>query len=75
MRTPNPIRPLRASALALASVLALAACEEQPVGSFRDAEFVAAGARAQQSFYFQPGSPRCGRARRTGSAPSSPASS
>jgi type IV pilus biogenesis protein CpaD/CtpE len=57
MRTPNPIRPLRASALALASVLALAACEEQPVGSFRDAEFVAAGARAQQSFYFQPGSP------------------
>lgn len=47
---------LRASALALASVLALAACEEQPVGSFKNAAFVAAGSRAQASIYFQPGS-------------------
>ena len=47
---------LRASALALASLLALAACEEQPVGSFKDAAFVAAGSRAQASVYFQPGS-------------------
>lgn len=52
MRTP-PL-PL----LVLAAALALAACEEQPVGSFKDAEFVAAGARAQQSFYFTPGSPQ-----------------
>jgi type IV pilus biogenesis protein CpaD/CtpE len=49
--------PLRAGALAVAAVLTLAACEEQPVGSFKSAEFVAAGARAEQSFYFQPGSP------------------
>jgi type IV pilus biogenesis protein CpaD/CtpE len=53
MRTPAL---LRASALALAALLPLAACEEQPVGSFRDAEFVAAGSRAQASIYFQPGS-------------------
>jgi len=53
MRTPDI---LRASALALASLLPLAACEEQPVGSFRNAEFVAAGSRAQASIYFQPGS-------------------
>jgi type IV pilus biogenesis protein CpaD/CtpE len=50
MRTLTPF-------LALAAFLALVACEEQPVGSFRDAAFVAAGSRAQQSFYFQPGSP------------------
>jgi type IV pilus biogenesis protein CpaD/CtpE len=63
MRT---LTPFRTGALALASLLALAACEEQPVGSFRDAEFVAAGSRAEQSFYFQPGSPalRSGEAER-----------
>lgn len=48
---------MRIFSLALASLMALAACEEQPVGSFDDANYVAAGARAQQSFYFQPGSP------------------
>ncbi len=58
MSTPSLRRtgPLRASALALASVLVLAACEAQPVGSVQPAEFVAAGSRAQQSVYFQPGS-------------------
>lgn len=59
MRTPSSKRrvgPVLASALALASVLALAACEAQPVGSFKNAELVAAGSRAQQSIYFQPGS-------------------
>ena len=51
-------RRLRAGALALASVLALAACEAQPVGSFQSAKFVADGSRALQSVYFQPGSPQ-----------------
>lgn len=42
--------------LALASALALAACEEQPVGSFQNAAFVADGSRANQSLDFAPGS-------------------
>ena len=59
-------RRLRAGALALASALALAACEAQPVGSFQNAEFVADGSRALQSVYFQPGQPalRAGEAER-----------
>jgi type IV pilus biogenesis protein CpaD/CtpE len=51
------LRRLRAGALALASALALAACEAQPVGSFQNAKFVADGSRALQSVFFQPGSP------------------
>ncbi len=49
------VRPLRISCLALAAGLALAACEEQPVGSFKNAAFVADGSRARQDLYFQPG--------------------
>jgi type IV pilus biogenesis protein CpaD/CtpE len=52
---PVRARPVRIVVLALASALALAACEEQPVGSFRDAQFVNEGARARQDLYFQPG--------------------
>lgn len=46
---------LRAGLLALAPALALAACEEQPVGSFRNAAFVADGTRAGQTLGFEPG--------------------
>jgi type IV pilus biogenesis protein CpaD/CtpE len=49
-------RPVRTAALALASALALAACDEQPVGSFRNADFVNEGARSRADLYFQPGS-------------------
>lgn len=48
-------RPLRLGALAFASALALSACEEQPVGSFKNAEFVNEGSRAKTDLYFQPG--------------------
>ncbi|MFO1143322.1 MAG: CpaD family pilus assembly lipoprotein [Amaricoccus sp.] len=48
-------RPLCLGTLALASALALTACEEQPVGSFKDAEFVNEGSRAKTDLYFQPG--------------------
>ncbi|MFO1144926.1 MAG: CpaD family pilus assembly lipoprotein [Amaricoccus sp.] len=48
-------RPLRLGALAVASALALGACEEQPVGSFKNAEFVNEGSRAKTDLYFQPG--------------------
>jgi len=47
---------LRAAALAAASSLALAACEQQPVGSFRNAEYVAGNREAVQTVYFNPGS-------------------
>jgi type IV pilus biogenesis protein CpaD/CtpE len=50
-------RPLRLALLALVSALALAACEEQPVGSFRDPELVNTSSRARADLYFQPGSP------------------
>ncbi len=48
-------RPLRIGALALASALALAACEEQPVGSFQNAQYVNEGARAKTDLYFVSG--------------------
>ncbi len=48
-------RPLRTAALAMASALALAACEQQPVGSFRNAEYVAGNTQAVQTVYFNPG--------------------
>jgi len=50
-------RPLSAAVLAMASALALAACEQQPVGSFRNAEYVPGGELPLQTVYFQPGSP------------------
>jgi len=40
----------------MASALALAACEQQPVGSFRNAEYVPGGELPLQTVYFQPGS-------------------
>ena len=54
---PITARPLRLALLAFASALALAACEEQPVGSFRDPELVNTSSRARADLYFQPGSP------------------
>lgn len=48
---------LRLSALAAAAVLVLAACEQQPVGSFRQAEYVAGDTQPLQTVYFNPGSP------------------
>jgi type IV pilus biogenesis protein CpaD/CtpE len=49
-------RHLRLGLLAAAAALVLAACEEQPVGSFRNAQFVNEGSRASTDLYFQPGS-------------------
>jgi type IV pilus biogenesis protein CpaD/CtpE len=49
--------PLRTAALAMASALALAACEQQPVGSFRNAEYVVGDPQPLQTVYFNPGSP------------------
>ena len=69
------VRPLRISCLALAAGLALAACEEQPVGSFKNAAFVADGSRARQASTSSPEPPRSAPARRTACARSSARSS
>ncbi len=46
--------PLRIAALALASALALAACEQQPVGYFDRPEYVADRVAGPYALYFQP---------------------
>ena len=58
--------PLRACALARPA-LALAGCEAQPVGTFKNAAFVADGGRAASALDFQPGSAAL-RPRRGGAA-------